>query len=821
MYAFRGVFVAAARHFRRALPASLVVPALLALLAAVSPAQVSVARTSGTMRLPLRQSALDASAPATALSLQDVSRLDRWIGSGVRDARWSPDGGAVYFRWTATPATTDDPENDPWWLVDRFGRSAQRVPDSLVWMIPDATVAWSRDGKLAAWETLGRVVVWDPLHAAQPTRIVAEGPRPARHVRVAADGRAVDFMLGEDLYRWSAATGTLRRLSMVVRRPSDTANAAKRWLAAQQLELFDVMRERAARARVAEARDRRRDASTAQVVPLSDAGVVEDAQLSPDGRFLTIRTVAAAVPRPVTHYMDYATTSGFAEVREARGKVGEARDVQRLGVIRIDREIPADSVRVRWLALPEATGRALNWFGPWWSVEGDRAVVEAISQDDHDLWIARLDLDAASTSVINHQRDDAWIGGPPIQPNYGRPGLVEWIPGGRLVFASEAGGWSHLHLAEPDGRVRALTSGPWEVRSATLSRDRSSWLLSASREHPSDDHLYTMPAGGGALTRLTSEEGRSEGVLSPDGTRLAVTYSRSDRLPDLWLRAPQPSGGGVRVTESGSDQYWTHRWLRPEIVTFAHPDGGPLWAGLYRPATPDPRHPAIVYVHGGGYRQFAHRGWSVYGFSHASHYGMINWLVQQGYTVLDFDYRGSAGYGRDYRTDIHRSMGVKDVDGAVAAARWLARTQGVDSTRIGIYGVSYGGFMTLMSLFRYPGVFAGGISAAGVTDWAHYSDDWTSRILGVPADDPEVYRLSSPIYHASGLRDPLLIEHGLVDDNVHFQDAARLVQRLVELGKSFEVIYYPVEPHVIETEPSLLDFHTRLAAFFTRYLLDR
>jgi dipeptidyl aminopeptidase/acylaminoacyl peptidase len=292
-------------------------------------------------------------------------------------------------------------------------------------------------------------------------------------------------------------------------------------------------------------------------------------------------------------------------------------------------------------------------------------------------------------------------------------------------------------------------------------------------------------------------------------------------MPDLFLRDAEPSGTAVRVTSSGTDAFWSHRWLRPVTVSFPHPDGGPLWAGLYKPATPDPRKPAIIYVHGGGYRQFANRGWSYYGFSHASHYGMINWLVQEGYTVLDFDYRGSSGYGRDYRTDIYRSMGAKDVDGAVAAARWLVSTQGVDPARIGIYGVSYGGFMTLMSLFRYPGVFAAGISAAGVTDWAHYSDEWTSRILGRPADAPDVYKATSPIYHAAGLKDALLIEHGLVDDNVEFQDAARLVQRLVELGKPFDVIYYPTEPHVIEGEASLIDFHKRLAAFFAKHLLDK
>jgi dipeptidyl aminopeptidase/acylaminoacyl peptidase len=271
-----------------------------------------------------------------------------------------------------------------------------------------------------------------------------------------------------------------------------------------------------------------------------------------------------------------------------------------------------------------------------------------------------------------------------------------------------------------------------------------------------------------------------------------------------------------RITVSGTDAYYEHPLVRPEIVSFTHPDGGPLWAALFRAERPNPERAAVLHIHGGGYRQFAHRGYSVYGYD--LHLGFINYLVQQGYTVLDFDYRGSAGYGRDYRTDIARSMGIKDTDGAVAAAEYLVREQAIDSTRIGIYGVSYGGFLTLMAQFRYPGVFAAGIARAAVSDFAHYSDGWTSRVLGVPHEDPEAYRRSSPIYYADGLQDHLLITHGLVDDNVHFQDAARLVQRLIELEKDFEVMVYPVEPHTIQTEAGRYDYVKRAATFFDRHL---
>jgi dipeptidyl aminopeptidase/acylaminoacyl peptidase len=478
--------------------------------------------------------------------------------------------------------------------------------------------------------------------------------------------------------------------------------------------------------------------------------------------------------------------------------------------------VDPDSVQVRWVELPEAGEGNTVPHGPFWNVEGTRAVAQFIGEDHQDVWFAEIDPGSGSTRVITHDHDDAWIGGPPIQANYLQPALMEWLPGDRFVFASERTGWSHLYLADPDGQVRPLTEGEWEVRGAELSRDRSTWVLQAGREHPADDQLYRMPATGGTLEALTEPPGRHEGRLSPDGTRMAVVYGESVQLPDLFLRSSSGTDVGARVTESGTDAFFSHPLVRPEIVSFDHPDGRPLWAALFQPENPDPQRPAIVHVHGGGYRQFAHRGWSVYGY--ALHLGFINYMVQQGYTVLDFDYRGSAGFGRDYRTDIARSMGIKDADGAVAAARYLARERGVDPARIGIYGVSYGGFMTLMSQFRYPGVFAAGIARASVSDWAHYSDGWTSRILGVPQDDPEAYRRSSPIYYAEGLEDHLLITHGLVDDNVHFQDTARLIQRLIELEKDFEVMVYPVEPHTIQTEASRYDYVRRATRFFDRWL---
>jgi dipeptidyl aminopeptidase/acylaminoacyl peptidase len=629
----------------------------------------------------------------------------------------------------------------------------------------------------------------------------------------------VDFQVGNTLYRYDVARGSVAALATSVVRSPSAETEAGAWLRDQQRELFLHVRAREeAQERVAAATQAAR-AGGPQAIPVAAGVQVDQLRMSPDGRWITFRARTPDPRRAETAFMDYVDASGYAEVGRARGKVGEPRDVFALGVVAVDPGVPTDSIEVRWIELPDSREQGTVPHGPLWSLEGTRAVLQFIGEGHEDVWIAEVDLESASVEVLVHDHDDAWIGGPPIQANYLQPALMEWLPGGGLVFASERTGWSHLYLLHADGSVEALTEGAWEVRDARLSPDRGTWLLQAGREHPAEDHLYLMPARGGAMERLTHRPGRHEGWWSPDGGRIAVLRSESVQLPDLYLRDAHPGGEAVRVTVSGADAFYEHALVPPEIVTFRHPDGGPLWAALFRPETPNPEGAALLHIHGGGYRQFAHRGYSVYGW--ALHLGFINYMVSQGYTVLDFDYRGSAGFGRDYRTGIADAMGIEDTDGAVAAARWLAENADVDPRRIGIYGVSYGGFLTLTSLFRYPGVFAAGVARAAVTDWAHYSDGWTSRILGVPHENPEAYRVSSPIYHAEGLRDPLLLTHGLVDDNVHFQDAARLVQRLIELEKDFEVMYYPVEPHTVQTEASRYDLVRRQAAFFDEHLRGR
>jgi dipeptidyl aminopeptidase/acylaminoacyl peptidase len=349
------------------------------------------------------------------------------------------------------------------------------------------------------------------------------------------------------------------------------------------------------------------------------------------------------------------------------------------------------------------------------------------------------------------------------------------------------------------------------VQRVELAPDGRAFRLHTNEGDFGQAHYWTLDVASGRRTQGTVAEGRQDVVTSPDGRTLAVLHSSADRPPELYLQANRPGAEPRRVTESTTAEFRSYDWLVPEIVMIPASDGVRVPARLYRPRGVPANGAAVVFVHGAGYLQNVHKWWSSYYREYLFHH----LLAARGYAVLDLDYRGSAGHGRDWRTAIYRHMGGRDLDDQVDAARWLVRELDVDSSRIGIYGGSYGGFITLMAMFTRPGVFAAGAALRPVTDWAHYNHGYTARILNTPQDDSTAFRRSSPIYFAAGLTGRLLICHGMVDDNVHFSDTVRLVQRLIELGKDgWEAAMYPVEPHGFVRADSWRDEYRRILGLF-------
>ena len=285
--------------------------------------------------------------------------------------------------------------------------------------------------------------------------------------------------------------------------------------------------------------------------------------------------------------------------------------------------------------------------------------------------------------------------------------------------------------------------------------------------------------------------------------------------PELYVQDATAGATAVRLTHTVSEQFLSLPWTAPSVVAVpsSHQEK-PVYTKVYLPKNFDKsaeKHRAVMFTHGAGYLQNAHLGWSVY----FREFMFNSMLAQQGYVVLDPDYRASQGYGRDWRTSIYRHMGKPEVQDMRDAVEWAVANANVDKDRVGTYGGSYGGFLTLMSLFTDPDLFQTGAAIRLVSDWAHYNHGYTSNILNTPEDDAIAYERSSPIYFAEGLTKPLLINAPMVDDNVFFQDTVRLVQRLIELEKEdFETAIYPVEPHGFVQPSSWLDEYRRIYKLF-------
>ena len=749
-----------------------------------------------------------ASAQRPTLTVDQITqRPEAWVGGWPSMPFWTDAGDHVYFDWNPRGALP----GDSLFRVPASGGEPERVPAAVRRTLPPRFQGWHADPGAydAAFERRvyaqnGDLYVYH-LGADRVERLTRTTAREG-NPQFLLDGSIV-YREGDTLYRLGAdgAVEQLTDLREGTAPADDEGSEAETFLRDQQRRLFDVLRERATRDSLREADGDRAEAARGLPEPYyigsKDVGQL---QVDPTGRFVTFTLSTDDAPER-TLMVDYVTESGTAEEIRARPKVGGQRtgaalfvqDTQRDTTYEVDLSAlpgafdPADYARERG-----ATADSVRQFlpaGPRWSPDGRYAVVDVRTVDNKDRWIVRLDAEAGTVALLDRQRDEAWVAGPGIAW-WGGASDGGWIPGtGRYWFQSERTGWSHLYAVDAaSGEVEALTDGAFEVEGPVLTRDAGHWIFQSSEGDLGQRHIYRMPVGGGARERLTEAVGRWDFALAPDDETLALLHSAANRPPEVYLARlgdePEP------VTDSPTEAWRAYPWRDAEIVEVPASDGALVPARIYRPeaAGVAPNGAAVLFVHGAGYLQNAHRWWS----SYFREYQFHNLLADLGYVVLDLDYRASAGYGRDWRTAVYRHMGGRDLQDYVDASRWLGEEFGIDPERVAVYGGSYGGFLTLMALFTEAEHFGGGAAMRSVTDWAHYNDTYTRNILNTPLQDPEAYLRSSPIEFASGLEDPLLMTHGLVDDNVQPQDIFRLTQRLIELGKrDWELAIAPVEPH--------------------------
>jgi dipeptidyl aminopeptidase/acylaminoacyl peptidase len=627
--------------------------------------------------------------------------------------------------------------------------------------------------------------------------------------RFDTSGERVLFRRDNNAMAFTLADFQVQQLTDIRQGPAPdtakTAAAQRKFLEAEERRLLGAVRDRLWRDSVQRAEREARQAATMKTVWLQPKEEVAAVLPSPSGKTVLIVTRLRGQDR-VAQVPSYITPTGYTEPLESRTFVGDAQDRRRVGLVEVA------TGRVIWIRpiASDSTGEFAQLGTPGWNDAGTAALVTAVPRNRQSRHLLTVSADSGRVTAVDVLTDSAWVGGPCFN-------CVGWLPGGGGIwFVSEADGWSHLYRigAEGSGK-RRLTSGRWEVQDARLTPDRTRFLLHTSEPSPYERHFFTMSLEGGARTRLTHPVGGHDVVVSPDGKWLADVSSMANRPPELYLQAARPDGARHQLTTSPVAEWLAQTWLAPEIVMVPASDGVNVPARIYKPeqvgATANGA--AVIFVHGAGYLQNVHQYWSSYSREYMFHH----YLAAKGYVVLDLDYRASAGYGRDWRTAIYRHMGGRDLQDQVDGSRWLQRTFGVSAERVGIYGGSYGGFITLMALFNHPKEFGAGAALRSVTDWAHYNHSYTGNILNEPQEDSTAYRRSSPIYFAEGLEDPLLIAHGMVDVNVHFQDVVRLSQRLIELGKTgWELAVYPVEDHGFVRPDSWTDEYRRIFELFER-----
>ncbi|MDT8438469.1 MAG: prolyl oligopeptidase family serine peptidase [Wenzhouxiangellaceae bacterium] len=764
-------------------------------------------------------------AGAADLDLRQIMADPDWIGPPVEAAWWQFDDDSYVYR-----AKRADSEIRDLFRIDPDSGEITRLEAAKRAAIDGSSPVFDRDRTRALSVRDGNLFLRNLADGG--LKQLTAGLDGAGNPGFATDPNLVHFQVGVNWYRLDLTTGLHRPVADL--RFDDAPHAVgDNALERHQLELFSTLE-----------RDRRRAAAAhdeAVANTAADPGrtpapwylgkgmEIAASALSADGRWLLAVVQKTGTDTGKNDKMPkFVTRSGYVEIEDVRTLVGrDASTPQQLWLLDlIDRDKheldlktlsgrdidPLAELKAAQDITPHdaANPRPLRITGIEWHPQSNHAAVQVRAIDNKDRWTLRLEASEQKLSEIHRLTDPAWINW--AFNEFG------WVPDSeRIWLLSEESGYSHLYTVDARGRIRQHSKGSFEVYDVAFSADgKQAWVLS-NRAHPTEYDLYRLSLADNELTRLTELKGVESYALHP--TRAAILVRYSDSYLPTQAAIVQASGELIAATDTRSDDYRAIEWQQPEFVAIpsSHVDE-PIWTKFY-PARGDhegPR-PVVVFVHGAGYTQNTHHRFPYYFREQMFH----NLLSARGYHVIDMDYRASRGYGRDWRTAIYRQMGTPELEDLIDGVNWLVDNHNADPQRVGVYGGSYGGFMTFMAMFNAPEVFAAGAALRPVTDWVHYNHGYTSNILNTPQVDPDAHRRSSPIEFVEGLQGALLISHGMLDDNVFYKDSIRLAQRLIELEKeNWELASYPLEPHGYIHPESWLDQYRRILKLFETTIGD-
>jgi len=715
-------------------------------------------------------SLLTASEP---LSLERLFSYPNIYGTEPSSAEWSPDGACLAFLWNdqgqrfkdlyvtepapgIVPRRITDARGFPPLAKENDTRTDEQRRLSKAYDRGVSQFAWSPDSRSVAFAFNGDLFLVSITGAASTPRTVIRSQSSESSIQYSPDGRLLSFIRSGNIWTFDLKSGEERQVTSMPSRAAVSSYPAT-----------------------------------------SD---IQEYEWSPDGSHIALMTwdTSALEDIMIPDYLPDRTEASPWK----RSYTGKPVFETRVGIV------PREGGLIRWL---DCTGYFNNSETEYnrsfsWSPDSRRLLVNWSDRDYSTRRLIVFDRDPARPSATLYEETQ--------KPFFWRLDAL-WSPDGKeILITSEKDGYRHIYAVGVDGGpARQLTRGAWDVLSMIVPPHGDRIISTSSERDSLERHIYSVPLAGGTPRLLTSRTGSYEPIVSTDGRRLAARFSSFLQPAELLLLGERDPKVEHTIVRPALPEFEEVLRLRAESFTFRNSaDGVTLHGFMVKPSHFDPtrRYPAVLSC---VYADIAKKRWSAYDLLDAY------MAESMGYVIVHLDFRASSGHGRDFHYGYYQKMGIIDADEAVSAADYLRTLPYIDPKRIGIWGSSYGGFLTLMTLFTHPGAFQAGAAWKPVSDWRLYTDDYTAQRLGRPQDFPEVYRQTSPISHVDRLADPLLIVHGMQDDNVLFQDTVRLVQKLLEAGKDFDVMFYPKGDHgLMYWQENRLDLMRRTARFFELHL---
>ena len=744
-----------------------------------------------------------AAEPTERLTLERLFSGPDLAGASLRGARFSPDGKLV----TYLQGSAESKDRLDLWAHDiATGRNALLVdsrslvanegtlsPEEEARRERQRTVAlagiidyqFSADSRLLLIPIAGDLFLYDlkPPRAGPAVRRLTSTTAAETDARFSPRGRFVSFVREQNLYVIEVATG---RETAVTREGAGLVSFGMAEFIAQ------------------EEMDR-------------DTGY----WWSPDERMIALARVDESPVDELERFEIYAESVRVVRQRyPAAGRPNARVDLWVATLAGAEpslRELPAAAAGEGYLA-------RVAWFP-----DSRALAVQRQTRDQKRLELLKVDTASGAARRLLEEQSDTWV------ELHDELTFLKGQPA--FLWASYRSGHKHLYLYDLDGKLlRPVTAGEWMVVGDSRERaiegvDEARGLIyfSANRDTPIERHLYAVPLTGPSDTagiearirRLTEGAGWHSVSMAADAQRWLDTWSTPDTPPSLTLRHTTGAAAKTLVANRLDADHPYAPYLAahrtPEFGTLRAADGQVMHFTMLKPPGFDPagRYPVIVEVYGGPGVQRVQRAWGGY---------YRQYLAQQGFVVFMLDNRGSGNRGRAFETALYHRMGSIEIDDQVKGVDYLRSLPFVDPARIGVWGWSYGGYMALMAMVRAPEHFAAGVAGAPVTDWRLYDTHYTERYMGVPEagspeSNPEGYRDGNVMTHAAALKGPLLVMHGMADDNVLFTHSTALFKRLQDLGKPFEVMPYPGSKHALLRFPTTgLHGYRTISDFFVREL---